>query len=83
MKGTRTLDQLQGDLEKICDPDWVPKNNQVPNKRNFLKPNSHIKVRFFFDLMKVVQDQALSLNKDRQIVSVKREGFVEMGLNGK
>lgn len=33
--------------------------------------------------MKVVQDQALSLNKDRQIVSVKRERFVEMGLNGK
>lgn len=72
MKGTRTLDQLQGDLEKICDPDWL-------NKRNFLKPNSHIKVHFFFNLMKVVQDQALSLNKDRQIVSVKREG----GLNGK
>lgn len=73
MKGTRTLDQLQVDLEKICDPDWIPKTPQV-TKRNFLKPNSHIKVRFFFDLMKVVQDQALSLSKDRQIVSVKRVG---------
>ena len=40
-------------------------------------------MHFFFNLMKVVQDQALSLNKDRQIVSVKRERFVEMGLNGK
>ena len=33
--------------------------------------------------MKVVQDQALSLSKDRQIVSVKKEGFIDLTFYGK
>lgn len=66
MRGIRTLAQLQADLEKICDP------NPHILRKNLLKPNTPHKVLYFFDLMKVIQDLALSLSKERKIVCIKK-----------
>lgn len=50
MKGTkRTLADLQFDLERICDPIL-----KIEDRKGFLKPNSLHKVKYFFDLMKVI-----------------------------
>ena len=56
MKGEKEFGQLALELEKLGEVVPPTGPNQINTRKMLLKPNSHLKVRYFFDIMKVVQD---------------------------
>ena len=66
LKGERQFVDLKGELEQACDPATTS-----AVKQNLLKPSSDDKKQFLYQLKSIIKDSALSLDKDRRIVSTK------------
>ena len=77
LRGENTQQKLFDQLEEVLDPATEP-----ATRKELLQPCSEDNKQMFFNLKSIIQDNAFSLNKDRQLVSTKKNSKPDQKIYG-